>query len=122
MGTTRSGRCIYVSTRGDDRWSGTYRFSEPLKLAARDSGTPERPVTCRAFPGERPVLSGGRALTMKRHCVRGTRAGGRIWTPYFNWGICSDNTGMSIPRPDGARSLWTDEPITVTKRSPAGRS
>ena len=33
---------------------------------------------------------------MKRDYVRGTRAGGRIWTPYFNWGIYSDNTGMSI--------------------------
>ena len=33
---------------------------------------------------------------MKRDYVRGTRAGGRIWAPYFNWGIYSDNTGMSI--------------------------
>ena len=107
----RAGACFYVSTLGDDRWSGTlpapagsgasatdgpfatltrardairalkgraggvdgpvsvlvlggtYRFSEPLQLTGRDSGTAAAPVTYRAFPGERPVLSGGAELT-----------------------------------------------------------
>jgi len=42
---------------------GTYRLPEPLALDARDSGTAEAPVVFRAFPGERPVLTGGRPIT-----------------------------------------------------------
>ncbi|MAE67695.1 MAG: hypothetical protein CMJ18_25860 [Phycisphaeraceae bacterium] len=41
---------------------GVYRLDKPLALAPEDSGTPECPVTWTAFPGDRPVLSGGRVL------------------------------------------------------------
>jgi len=42
---------------------GTYSLSETLALDARDSGTAEAPTAFRAFPGERPVLTGGRPIT-----------------------------------------------------------
>lgn len=38
---------------------GTYELHEPLLITAEDSGTDDRPVTYTAFPGHRPVLSGG---------------------------------------------------------------
>jgi len=47
---------------------GVYALAEPLAFTAADSGTPEAPVTYAAYPGEKPVLSGGRA-------VQGLKAG-----------------------------------------------
>lgn len=38
---------------------GTYFLSEPLVFGPEDSGTPDCPITYEAYPGERPVLSGG---------------------------------------------------------------
>ncbi len=43
--------------------AGTYALAEPLVLGPEDSGTPEAPVTWEAFPGEKPVLSGGQTIT-----------------------------------------------------------
>ncbi len=48
---------------------GTYRLTEPLVLEPKDSGTQDAPVTYAAYPGERPVVSGGRRIT-------GWKAGG----------------------------------------------
>ena len=42
---------------------GAYFLRGTLVLTERDSGTPEFPVTWGAYPGERPVLSGGRVVT-----------------------------------------------------------
>lgn len=41
---------------------GTYYLDEPLELSGQDSGTAESPLTITAFPGHRPVLSGGRKI------------------------------------------------------------
>lgn len=38
---------------------GTYGLSRTLTLGPRDSGTEQAPVVYQAFPGERPILSGG---------------------------------------------------------------
>src|SRR5262249_55401864 len=40
-----------------------YPVKETLTLDARDSGSAKAPVIYRAYPGERPVLSGGRLIT-----------------------------------------------------------
>jgi hypothetical protein len=48
---------VTISLRG-----GTYFFSEPLVLTPQDSGAAERPIIYRAYPGERPLLSGGRPI------------------------------------------------------------
>ena len=42
---------------------GTYFLSEPLVFTPEDSGTETMPVAYMAYPGEHPILSGGRRLT-----------------------------------------------------------
>jgi hypothetical protein len=42
--------------------AGTYRLSEPVLLDPEDSGTKEHPIVYAAYPGEKPILSGGRAI------------------------------------------------------------
>ena len=42
---------------------GTYFLAEALTFGPEDSGTKDVPVVYAAYPGERPVLSGGRRLT-----------------------------------------------------------
>ena len=51
-------RPVTVYLRG-----GNYYLSEPLVLTPDDGGTKEAPVTYAAFEDEKPVLSGGRAVT-----------------------------------------------------------
>jgi hypothetical protein len=41
---------------------GIYRISETFELTRRDGGSPDRPVRYAAAPGERVIISGGRAL------------------------------------------------------------
>lgn len=54
---------------------GTYALSEPLRLWSGDGGTAQCPITYAAYPGEEPVLSGGRAI------------GG--WAPYRDGILCA---------------------------------
>ena len=42
---------------------GTYRLAEPIVFGPEDSGAADAPVMYEAYPGEQPVLSGGRAVT-----------------------------------------------------------
>jgi parallel beta-helix repeat protein len=43
---------------------GTYHLAETVKLSPEDSGTDEKhPFTIAAYPGEKPVLSGGQRIT-----------------------------------------------------------
>jgi len=42
---------------------GTYFLPETLVFTPEDSGTPEQPVRYLAYPGEKPILSGGRPVT-----------------------------------------------------------
>lgn len=42
---------------------GTYFLPKPLELTPEDSGTENFPITYQAYPGEKPVISGGRAIT-----------------------------------------------------------
>lgn len=74
------GEPVEVQVRG-----GVYPMPEPLRLGPGDSGTAQSPVTYRAFPGERPVLSGGRPITgggptgmasCRRRCPRRGRGSG----------------------------------------------
>ena len=51
---------------------GTYRLERPLVFGPEDSGTAAAPVTYAAYPGETPVLSGGRVIS-------GFRQEGRLW-------------------------------------------
>ena len=42
---------------------GVYELNEPLTFTPADSGTSACPITYSAFPGEKPILSGGRQIT-----------------------------------------------------------
>ncbi|MEM3389244.1 MAG: right-handed parallel beta-helix repeat-containing protein [Thermoproteota archaeon] len=42
---------------------GTYFLAEPLVFTPEDSGTLKNPISFAAYPGEKPVISGGRLLT-----------------------------------------------------------
>jgi len=55
--------------------AGVYYLEEPLRFGPEDSGTAQAPITYAAYPGETPVLSGGRRIT---RWVR--PAQGQIWT------------------------------------------
>ncbi|NOZ20755.1 MAG: right-handed parallel beta-helix repeat-containing protein [Planctomycetes bacterium] len=63
------GKPVTVLIRG-----GVYRLSEPIRLRAEDSGTEEGPITYVAYPGEKPIFSGGRAITGWK------KSKGNIWT------------------------------------------
>ncbi|MCX7799231.1 MAG: right-handed parallel beta-helix repeat-containing protein [Fimbriimonadales bacterium] len=41
---------------------GTYALGKPLEIGSSASGTPQSPTVLEAFPGERPLLSGGVTL------------------------------------------------------------
>jgi hypothetical protein len=49
---------VLVFVRG-----GTYRLEAPLVFGSEDSGTEDHAITYAAYPGETPVISGGRELT-----------------------------------------------------------
>ena len=61
---------------------GVYRQAEPIVFTAADSGTAERPICYRAFPGEEPIVSGGLKITGWQpddSQQSRTRCGGKLW-------------------------------------------
>ena len=58
LATPDRDRAIVVAIRG-----GTYPLDSPLQFTPEDSGTEAARIVYRAFGDERPVLSGGRAIT-----------------------------------------------------------
>lgn len=52
---------------------GVYLLSEPLRLGSGDSGSPNAPVIYQSYPGEKPVVSGGKPVT-------GWKVSGGRWT------------------------------------------
>lgn len=62
--------------------AGVYPQTEPIVFTPSDSGTADCPITYRAYPGEKPIISGGRTVVgwqvdgsehNRTHC------GGRLW-------------------------------------------
>ncbi|MBN1347406.1 MAG: right-handed parallel beta-helix repeat-containing protein [Phycisphaerae bacterium] len=54
--------------------SGRYRLSEPIVFRPEDSGLADAPITYAAYPGEKPVFSGGKVVTGWK------RNAGAVWT------------------------------------------
>ena len=55
--------------------AGTYFLDETFVLDARDSGTPECPISWCSYPGETAILSGGKTIRdWRRHDGRVLRA------------------------------------------------
>ena len=42
---------------------GSYELGETLRFLPEDGGTAAAPVVYQAYPGERPILRGGRRIT-----------------------------------------------------------
>ena len=42
---------------------GTYRIESPIVLGPENSGTKAAPITYAAYPGEKPIISGGRVIS-----------------------------------------------------------
>lgn len=57
---------------------GTYRLRGSFRLTPEDSGTEAAPITYAAYPGERPVFSGGREI------VGWERAEGGLWRAHVS--------------------------------------
>ena len=49
---------VKVSLRG-----GTYRIEKPIVFRPEHSGTKDAPIIYAAYPGEKPIISGGRSIT-----------------------------------------------------------
>ncbi|OGV95457.1 MAG: hypothetical protein A3K19_34065 [Lentisphaerae bacterium RIFOXYB12_FULL_65_16] len=80
---------------------GTYRIAKPLTFTSPDSGTEAAPVVYAAYPGERPIIDGGRSIT-------GFRQEGQLWT---------------VTLPDVAAGAWYFSELFVDgKRMPRARS
>jgi len=77
---TRKDASIAVLVRG-----GTYELEAPLVFESVDSGRPGAPVTWSAWPGERPVVSGGVRLS--------------------GWGVVRGRWHLVLPQV--ARGEWT---------------
>ncbi len=61
---------------------GQYDLSKPLVFEPADSGTPQDPITYAAYPGETPVISGGREITWWERATDSKllkQAGGELW-------------------------------------------
>lgn len=54
----QDGRPVRIELRG-----GVYELAETLVFTPEDSGTANAPITYAAYPGEHPMISGGRTLT-----------------------------------------------------------
>ncbi len=81
---------------------GHYRITEPIVFEPLDSGLPTAPVTYEAYPGERPVISGGVPVT-------GWTQEGPAWkAPVPEAG----------PRPAPFCALWVNGEFRGPARSP----
>lgn len=61
---------------------GEYDLSKPLVFEPADSGTPQDPITYAAYPGETPVISGGKEITGWERVTDAEllkQAGGALW-------------------------------------------
>ena len=88
---------IHVQVRG-----GVYRLSEPLAFGPEDSGTHAAPITYEAYPGEKPILSGGVPVTN--------------WEQEGNlWKAQVEGVG---PGPAPFSALWVNNEFRRPARSP----
>jgi parallel beta-helix repeat protein len=63
---------------------GTYVLQESLVFGPEDSGTLEAPITYAAYPGEKPILSGGLAIKGWKPTIVGHKS---LWVADFPGGV-----------------------------------
>src|SRR5437867_1135585 len=96
------GGAVTVYLRG-----GTYFLSEPLVLTPQDCGTASAPVTYAAYENEKPVLSGGKAVT---GWTKAQLNGREVWAAKVPW--------LAEASQPPLRSLWVNGRRGVRARSP----
>lgn len=79
--------------------SGRYELAQPLVFEPEDSGTSEHSITYAAYPGERPIISGGTKVA----AWRSDRDG--IWA-------------AELPQGEDVRALWINGRRAVRARLP----
>jgi hypothetical protein len=82
---------------------GTYELEQPLVLGPKASGTDQHSITWAAYPGEIPVVSGGRRIS------GWTKGDGDIWTAEIP--EVRDGKGYF-------RNLWVNNQRAIRARSP----
>jgi len=92
-------RPVLVALRG-----GTYFLDRPLKFDPTDSGTPSSPTVYAAYANERPIISGGMAIT--------------------NWHVTADGRWHAPLPGDGAEArsfsqIFVDDELRERTRLPA---
>ncbi len=123
--TGRLPKPVAVVLRG-----GAYRLTEPLVFTPADSGTKDCPVSYEAWPGEKPVISGGRPIRgwrrdegeqSKTHCAgRLWRApvprlpGGKKWR--FNQLFVNGQRRVRARIPNPGAFFRTDGPVSKSNR------
>jgi len=97
---------------------GTYFLKESLKFDHDDSGSPEGPIIYQAYPGEKPVISGGRA-------VSGWKVSGGRWVvnlnDYQNFEQLFVNGERRYRPRTTDKYLYNDGPVYVSSQSDACR-
>jgi hypothetical protein len=111
---------------------GVYSIASPLAFTPADSGTPDAPIVWAAYPGETPVVSGGRVLTGWQETEDG------LWSlqipevasgDWFFWQLFQDgqrllrcrepdegyfrSEGPFIPRPQRGSKEWKDDECRI---------
>lgn len=94
---------------------GTYHAREPFRLTEADSGSTDGPVVYRAFPGERPVISGGKpmpasAFTPLSPAVRDRVAPGIPAEKILELDLAAAGIRHAGPLPDGFNQWITRNP------------
>ncbi len=74
---------------------GLYSFREAARLSAEHSGTGEKPLIVRAYPGETPILTANKAISSRRE----------VWA---HVDPATDPVAARIPKEAQARVLVTD--------------
>jgi hypothetical protein len=109
----KGSRPIVVMVRG-----GTYFLSAPLKFDRGDSGKANAPIVYDAYPGEKPVISGGRRIT------GWSNPSGNTWTVKLNSNEYQNFEGLFFnderryrPRTTDNSYLYIQRPVIVSERS-----
>jgi hypothetical protein len=117
MRKSRRNAPIVVMLRG-----GTYFLGETLKLNSSDSGSADAPVVYEAYPGEKPVVSGGKLIT-------GWKTGSGRWTAtldpasyqFFEQLFVNDERRYR-PRTTKNGYLYNEGPVFVDSQSESCRA
>lgn len=108
---------------------GEYDLSQPLVFEPADSGTPQDPITYAAYPGETPVISGGKEITGWKRVTDSKllkQAGGELWMArvpevkqgkwYFDQLFVNGQRRLRARTPHEGSFLYVDGKVSMEKQ------